>query len=309
MPRALWKGAISFGLVNVPVELYPAASSNSLDLTWLDRRSMDPVGYKRINKRTGKEVGKDDIVKGYEYEDARYVVLGAEDFKRANPVATQTVEIHAFVAAESIPPMFFETPYYLAPGKKGEKAYALLREAMKRSKRVAVATVVIMTKQHLALVLPSDDLLLLNTLRYADEIRDRSGLSIPAGSRSAAVSDRELDMAMKLVDSMSDEWKPEQYHDTYRDDLLARIHEKVAAGETELVPEPDKASAPRQSADVVDLVALLQNSLRAKRGAEPAPSAPAHRARAASKRSSSARASTGTSKSTHKPAATERKRA
>src|SRR5512132_2790309 len=142
MPRAIWKGAISFGLVNVPVELYPASQSSTLDLTWLDKRSMDPVGYKRVNKRTGKEVPKEEIVKGYEYQDSRYVVLGPEDFKRANPVATQTVEILAFVDREQIPRMYFDTPYYLVPGKRGEKGYALLRETMRRADRAAIASVV-----------------------------------------------------------------------------------------------------------------------------------------------------------------------
>ncbi|MCA1665544.1 MAG: Ku protein, partial [Myxococcales bacterium] len=316
-PRALWKGAISFGLVNVPVELYPAAKSNTLDLTWLDRRSMDPVGYKRVNKRTGKEVPKEEIVKGYEYEKGEYVVLGAEDFKRANPVATQTVEIHAFVDRESIPPMFFETPYYLAPGKRGEKAYALLRETMKRANRIAVATVVIMTKQHLAVLIPWGNLLLLNTVRHADEIRDSSELTVPSESaKSAGVSQKEVDMAIKLVESMEDAWKPEQYHDTYREDLLKRVKEKVAAGETEVVPEPTKEKAPAHTAEVVDLVALLQNSLRDKgtgaKGRKSAERGTMHRAAASAKAGSSARASTKgthTAKTATKNATRERKRA
>jgi DNA end-binding protein Ku len=197
MPRALWKGAISFGLVHVPVELYPAARSNALDLTWLDRRTMDPVGYKRVNKNNGKEVPKDEIVKGYEYQDGRYVVLGPEDFKRANPTATQTVEILAFVDVSEIGPQFYENPYYLVPGKRGEKAYALLRETMKRAGKAAVASVVIATKQHLAAVIPMGKLLLLDTLRYADEIRDSASFTLPAeGLKSAGISDKEVDMAL-----------------------------------------------------------------------------------------------------------------
>lgn len=265
MPRALWKGAISFGLVNVPVELYPAARSNTLDLAWLDRRTMDPVGYQRINKRSGKEVPKEEIVKGYEYEDDRYVVLGPEDFKRANPTATQTVEILAFVDREQIPPPYFETPYYLVPAKRGEKAYALLRETMKRANRAAVASVIIATRQHLAAMLPMGKLLLLNTLRYADEIRDTASFSLPSESlKAAGVSEKEIEMALKLVESMADKWKPEQYHDTYREDILARVSEKVAKGETEVVPDPSEEAAPRPSAKVIDLVALLQSSLRGK---------------------------------------------
>ncbi len=290
MPRALWKGAISFGLVNVPVELYPAAKSSALDLTWLDKRTMSPVGYKRYNKTDGKEVPKEEIVKGYEYEDGRYVVLGPEDFKRANPVATQTVEILAFVDREEIAPLYFDTPYYLVPGKRGEKAYALLRETMKRADRAAVASVVIATKQHLAAVLAHGDLLLLNTLRYADEIRDTASFSVPPGSlKSAGVSEKEVDMALKLVQSMADDWKPEQYHDTYREDLLARVEEKVAAGDTEVVPEPSKETTRRPSAEVVDLVALLQSSLRDKGKAGKAAGV-TRRAAASAKAASSTRA-------------------
>ncbi len=306
MPRALWKGAISFGLVNVPVELYPAAQSHSLDLTWLDKRTMDPVGYKRYNKSTDKEVPKDEIVKGYEYEHGRYVVLGAEDFKRANPTATQTVEILAFVEREQIPPLYFETPYYLVPGKRGEKAYALLRETMKRANRAAVATVVIATKQHLAAVLPLGDLLLLNTLRYADEIRDTAGFALPSASlKQAGVSEKEVDMALKLVESMAEDWKPEQYHDTYREDLLARVEEKVAAGETEVVPEPSKDTEVRPSAKVVDLVALLQNSLKEKGKGPASGHGGTRRAAAAAKTSSSTRASARHAHEEH-PAATQK---
>ncbi len=289
MARALWKGAISFGLVNVPVELYPGATSETLDLTWLDKRTMDPVGYKRYNKSNGKEVPKDEIVKGYEYERGRYVVLGAEDFKRANPTATQTVQIHAFVDREQIPPPFFEHPYYLVPGKRGEKAYALLRETMKRANRAAVASVVIATKQHLAAVLPLGNVLLLNTLRYADEIRDATDFEVPSGSlKSVGVTEKEIDMALKLVESMAEDFKPEKYRDTYREDLLARVEEKVKAGETEVVPEPSKEKETRPSAQVVDLVALLQNSL--KMGGTHSGKGGERRAAASAKTASSARA-------------------
>ena len=264
MPRALWKGAISFGLVNVPVELYPAAQSNTLDLTWLDKRTMDPVGYRRVNKRSGIEVPKDEIVKGYEYQKGHYVVLAPEDFKRANPTATQTVEIVAFVRREEIPPAYFDTPYYLVPGKRGEKAYALLREAMKRADRAAIANVVIVSKQHLAAVIPAGDMLVLDTLRFADEIRDASEFAFPPSSMAkAGVHERELDMASKLVESMSEPFDPTKYHDTYREDLLARVEDKVTHGETEIVPEPAKDTGRGGGAQVVDLVSLLQNSLRA----------------------------------------------
>lgn len=154
MSRAVWKGAIVFGLVHVPVELYPGAKDNNLDFDWIDRRDMAPVGYQRINKVTGEVLQGENIVKGYQYENGRYVTLDDDDFRLANPKATQTVEIVAFVAAGSIPPQFFETPYRLVPGKRGEKGYALLREALKKSGKIGIAQVVIRSKQHLAAVLP-----------------------------------------------------------------------------------------------------------------------------------------------------------
>src|SRR5918999_2550668 len=175
MARGLWKGAISFGLVNVPVELHSAKKrSSELDMTMLDKRNLAPVGYKRVNKETGKEVPWGEVVKGYEYKDDRYVVLSDEDFRRANPEAAKTVDIQAFVRLEDIAPQYFETPYYLVPGKRGEKAYALLRETLKKAGRAGIATVVIRTKQYLAALFAADHVLLLNTLRYHDELKQPS---------------------------------------------------------------------------------------------------------------------------------------
>src|SRR5688500_16355641 len=253
MPRVLWKGAITFGLVNIPVGLHSAVKHNALDFTMLDRRNFAPVGYKRVNKETGKEVEWDQIVKGYEYEKGSYVALSEEDFKRANVEATQTVDILAFVDAADIAPVYFDTPYYLSPGKRGEKGYALLRETMKRSGKAAVANVVIRTRQYVAVVLPMDDMLVLNTLRFADEIRSADDFELPREARANA---REVEMALKLVKEMSEKWKPEKYHDTSRDDLLARIRKKVKAGETEEIAEPEKeGKEPRKGAEVIDLMA------------------------------------------------------
>src|SRR5690348_14141913 len=180
MARGLWKGAISFGLVNVPVELYSAQKrSAELDLTMLDKRDLAPVGYKRVNKASGKEVPWEDVVKGYEYEDDKYVVLSEEDFRRANPEASKTVDIMAFVELADIDPQYFETPYYLAPGKRGEKAYALLRDAMAKAGKAGIATVVIRTKQYLAALVAQDEALILNTLRYANELKSAQDLDIP----------------------------------------------------------------------------------------------------------------------------------
>jgi DNA end-binding protein Ku len=266
MARGLWKGAISFGLVHVPVELFSAEKrSTELDMTMLDRRDMAPVGYKRVNKQTGEEVPWAEIVKGYEYRDGKYVVLSAEDFRRANVEASKTVEILAFVDREQIPPQFFETPYYLAPGKRGEKAYALLRDALKKSGKVGVATVVIRTRQYLALVLPQEDYLLMNTLRYADELKGFEEIGVPqAALKDARATAKEIDMALRLIDDMAEDWNPDQYKDTYREDLLKRIEEKVKAGETEEITEPEGKGEKEGTADVIDLMTLLKKSVGRK---------------------------------------------
>jgi DNA end-binding protein Ku len=261
MARGLWKGAISFGLVNVPVELYSAKKrATALDMTMLDKRDLAPVGYKRVNKSTGKEVPWDDVVKGYEYKDDKYVVLSEEDFRRANPEAAKTVDIHAFVELGSIAPQYFETPYYLVPGKRGEKAYALLRETMKKADKAGIASVVIRTKQYLAAVVPQDELLILNTLRYADELKDAAEMKVP----DAKVTSKELDMAMRLVEDMSGEWNPKEYKDTFRQDLMKRIEAKVKAGETEEITEPEKERRPEKGGEVIDLMSLLKKSVEHK---------------------------------------------
>jgi DNA end-binding protein Ku len=274
MPRSLWKGAISFGLVNIPVVLYSAENRNSFDLTMLDRRNMKPVGFKRYNKDTDKEVGWDDIVKGYEYEKERYVVLTEEDFKRANVEATQTVDIVAFVGAEEIEPTYFETPYYLAPDKRGEKGYALLRETLKATKKLAIATVVIRTRQYLAALIPTGDVIVLNTLRYKNEVKSAKDLEVPSGKlKASGVSPREIEMAKKLVDEMTDHWKPERYRDTYHDDLMKLIDKRIKAGKTEVITEPEADEQLEKPAkgEVIDLMALLKRSVQAK-GHSPSPS-------------------------------------
>jgi DNA end-binding protein Ku len=277
MPRGLWKGAISFGLVNVPVELYSAQKrSAELALTMLDKRDLAPVGYQRVNKASGKEVPWDDVVKGYEYEDDKYVVLSEEDFRRANPEAARTVEIVAFVELADIDPRYFETPYYLGPGKRGEKAYALLRDAMAKAGKAGIATVVIRTKQYLAALIPQDDALILNTLRYHKELKQPEDLEIPEKLKHAKVSSKEIDMALRLIDDMAGAWQPEKFHDTYHEDLLKRIEAKVKAGQTEEITEPEKEAKPAKGADVIDLMSLLKKSVEAKK--------PAHKPKRAAKK-------------------------
>lgn len=273
MSRIIWKGAISFGLVNIPVSLKPASRTHTLDLDMLDKRDMAPIGYQRINKHTGKPVESDDIVKGYAYEKDEYVVLSDEDFRQANVEATQTVDIVSFVDAASIPPYYFETPYYLEPDKRGERGYALLHETMRRTGRAALAMVVLRNRQHLAAVLVSGKALVLNTMRFADEVLPIEDLALPKGGKQGA-SAREVDMAEKLVEDMSEDWAPEQYRDTYRDDLMAVIDAKIKSGNTQLLTPASKDTAPAgKGAKVIDMMALLRDSLgkRGKRAEEKAP--------------------------------------
>ncbi len=253
MPRELWKGAIRFGLVHIPVSLYPAEQSEELSFTMLDKRDLQPVGYKRYNKTTGDEVAFEDIVKGYEWEDGHYVTLEKEDFRRANVEATQTVDIMGFIGDGEIPPYYLEAPYYLAPGKHGDKGYALLREVLERTGKVALANVVIRTRQHLALLYPRDNV-------------PAKDLDVPKDLKGAKVQPNEIRMAERLIDDMSMKWKPDEYHDTYRDDLLKLIEEK-AAGKLKKVP---RARAPR-GAEVIDFASLLERSLASrKKGASAA---------------------------------------
>jgi DNA end-binding protein Ku len=270
MARGLWKGAISFGLVNVPVELYPAQKRTSeLDLTMLDKRDLAPVGYKRYNKASGEDVPWAEVVKGYEYQDGKYVVLSDEDFRRANIEASRTVEILSFVDLHEIPPQHFETPYYLVPGKRGEKAYVLLRDTLKKAGKAGIATVVIRTRQYLAALISQEEVLLLNTLRYADELRDVKDLDLPASLKKQKITPKELDLALRLVEDLAGKWEPEKYKDSYREDLLARVREKVKKGQTEEITEPEKAPRTGKTAEVIDLMALLKKSVEKKAEEKP----------------------------------------
>ncbi|RQO48637.1 Ku protein [Variovorax sp. KBW07] len=269
-PRVLWKGAISFGLVHIPVALYSATTDHGIDFDWLDKRSMDPVGYKRINKKTGKEITRENIVKGVEYEDGEYVVLSDKEIAAAYPKTTQTIEIETFVPANGIPFVFLERPYYVAPINKGAKVYALLRETLQRSERVGVARVVIQTKQHLAVLVPVGPGLVLNLLRWGADIRPWTDLPLPSeDAKKAGLSDRELKMARQLVDDMSAEWDPAEFKDEFKDEILRLVDKKVKAGQTETVtqPEPEEGqSTEGKGAKIIDLTELLQRSLRNKGG-------------------------------------------
>jgi DNA end-binding protein Ku len=263
MPHVLWKGGINFGLVHIPVALYSGSKADTIDFDWLDKRDMKQVGYKRFNKNTGKDVDKDDIVRGFQYEEGRYVVLSDEEIKAANVKSTQSVDILAFVDGADIPFTYLETPYYLAPIQRGEKVYALLRETLKRTKKIGIATVVIQTKQHLAALIPSGPVLILNTLRWATEVRPFDELSLPEESlKAAGVTAKELAMAEQLVSDMTEKWDPSQYKDTFRDDIMAQVKRKVKAGDTEKVKESAAAETVEPTSNVIDLTALLRRSLR-----------------------------------------------
>lgn len=266
MPRTLWKGAISFGLVHIPVGLYPASQEDDIDFDWLDKRTLDPVGYKRINKRTGKEITKEHIVKGVERGQGQYVVLSDEEIRNAYPKTTQTIEIESFVKAGDIPFVYLERPYYLAPINKGDKVYALLRETLLAAGRIGLARVVIQTKQHLAALVPAGPALMLNTLRWPSEIRTWEELKLPPeGSKAAGIKPSELDMARALVDDMSKDWEPEDYHNEFRDAVMALVDKKHEAGDVHEVT-PQERTDDATPSNVIDLTELLKRSLAGKKG-------------------------------------------
>ena len=255
MARAIWKGSISFGLVNIPIALYPATRREEFKFRLLRKSDLSPVNYKRVAEKDGREVPWDQIVKGYEYEKGKYVVLQEEDFQRVDLEATQTVDIQDFVDLEEIDPMFFYKPYYLEPQKGGDKAYALLRDALKDTRKVGVAKVVIKTRQYLAGVKPQDGALVLELMHFADELADPEKLHVP---KTLEVGKREMTMAKSLIDSMKSKWNPEKYKDDYREALMEVIEEKVEAGGKEIEEKPRKAPKPTK---VIDLVSVLQKSL------------------------------------------------
>ncbi len=258
--RAIWKGTISFGLVNIPIALYPATRKEDLKFRLLRAKDLSPVNYKRVAEKDGKEVPWDDIVKGYEYEKGKFVVLKDEDFQRVDLEATQTVDIQDFVDLDEIDPMYFYKPYYLEPQKGGDKAYVLLRDALTSNRKVGIAKVVIKTRQYLAGVKPEGDVLVLELMHFADELADPEKLHVP---HKAEAGKKEMDMAKALIQSMSGKWDPEKYHDDYREALMEVIEEKVEHGGEEIEEKPKTKRAPTK---VIDLVEVLQKSLEQSGG-------------------------------------------
>src|SRR5467141_2870681 len=225
--RAIWKGSISFGLVNIPIALFPATRKEDLRFRLLRSKDLSPVNYKRVAEADGKEVPWGEIVKGYEYEKGKFIVLKDEDFQRVDLEATQTVDIQDFVDVEEIDPMFFYKPYYLEPQKGGDKAYVLLRDALKDTNKVGIAKVVIKTREYLAGVKPEDGALVLELMHFADELADPEKLHVP---KKMEVGKREMTMAKSLIDGMTSKWEQEKYKDDYREALMEVIEEKVEAG-------------------------------------------------------------------------------
>ncbi len=273
------------------MSLHTAARSSTVDLDLLDKRDFAPVGYQRYNKSTGKVVDWNDVVKGYEYEKGEYVVLTDEDFRRANVEASRTIDIQTFVARDAISPYYFDTPYYLVPDKAGERVYSLLREALEQSQKLAVATFVLRSKQHVAALMPVDDVIVLNTLRYREEIQAHPEVAAAAAKKTGG---RELDMALKLIDDMTEKWQPEAFKNTYREDLMKRIEQKVKAGQTHTLTEPEAEVTESRAAGggkVVDLMSLLERSLeqRGRGGGEPTARASKRKHAAARRRTTNVR--------------------
>ncbi|MFJ3367180.1 Ku protein [Pseudomonas sp. NPDC086251] len=272
MARAIWKGAISFGLVHIPVALVSATSSQGVDFDWLDSRSMEPVGYKRVNKVTGKEVTKEHIVKGVQYEKGRYVVLSEEEIKSAHPLSTQTIDIFSFVDSDQIPLQNIDTPYYLAPDKRGGKVYALLRETLSKTNKVALAHVVLHTRQHLAALMPLESAMVLVMLRWPAEVRSLDTLELGSEVTKPELAKGELDMAKRLVEDMSADWKPDDYRDSFEDKIMALVEKKANEGKIEDV-ETATGEEERKTADVIDLTELLKRSLGGKGAGKAKPAA------------------------------------
>jgi DNA end-binding protein Ku len=259
--RSLWRGAISFGLIYVPVEMRTATRDHQLAMHLLDNRDFSPVGYERVNKRTGKSVDWGHIVKGYEYQKGQYVALSEADFKDANLTASETIAISSFTNAADISPLYYQMPYYLVPGKGGDKVYELLAETLRASGKVAVATFVMRGRQHLCIVTAAERTLILVTLRFVDEIISPAQAAGDTKQKPAKLTPAELSMAGKLIAEMTTAWKPKQFHDTYREDLLKRIHEKISKKQTHILTTEAK-SGERPKAEVIDLMDALKNSLK-----------------------------------------------
>jgi DNA end-binding protein Ku len=261
MARSTWNGTLGFGLVSIGVELHPVEAANALDLDLLDRRDLAPVGYRKYNKRTGAEVASEDVVRGYAVDEGRHVVLTDDDLRAANPRATGTIDVLGFVTDDAIDRVYFETPYFVVPQRGSEKAHALFTRALEHTGRVGIAQIVLRTKQHVVAIYPYRGALVAHTLRYHEELRQpaEAGLAVDAEA-AQGIRPQELSMARQLVENMAVAWRPEEFRDRYRDDLLRLV--RARSGDAPApAPEP---TPPAEEARVLDLVAALQRSLDAR---------------------------------------------
>jgi len=263
MPRPIWKGHIGFGLVNIPVTLFSAEVKTDLDFNMLDSRDKARIRFQRVNDITGEEVPWDQIVKGYEFEEGKYVILEDEDFKKARPEASEMVEVTSFVKRDAIEDIFFDKPYILVPRAKGEKSYVLMRDTLKAQGLVGIATVVIRTREYLSALLPKGDTLYLILMRFAEELRDPDEFEIPHKSdKEYEITEKEKKLAKQLVDAMTEEWDPSAHHDEYREALLKWINKRVKAGELESSPSAGEREGKVETTEPIDISELLQRSVK-----------------------------------------------
>ena len=283
MPRAIWKGTLGFGLVSIAIELHSAEAPNELDLDLLDRRNHARIRYQKINEATGKPVPQEDIVKGVAVAKDRYVELSDADLKAANPKSTQAVDIIGFVPRDAIDLIYFDRPYYVSPQKGNEKAYALLREALRKNGQLAVAQIVVRTRQYVAAVYPYQSAITVHLLRYQSELKKPSAVGVPEEkSLARALRPAELAMAQQLMESMTMRWNPDEFSDTYRRDLLKLIKQRSAKGGK---PSKRPPAEEKQEEGVLDLMAALKRSVEGQKKGAGRSSRAASRPRAAAKKS------------------------
>lgn len=260
--RTIWSGTINFGLVYIPVTLHSAANEAGLDFDWIDKRTMDLVGYKRINKMTGEEIEKENIVRGIEYEKDKYVVITDDEINRALVKSTQTIELESFVPVDEIPLIYFEKPYYLAPNKS-DKAYALLCEALSRTKRAGIGRIVMHNRQHMAAIVPDGPALVLIMLRWENQLRSLSELKLPSQG-DAGLTQEEIAMAEQLVTFLAKPWNPKKLKDSYVDKVMMLVEEKAKTGQIQSVLEHEAEPVNAAGAEIVDYTELLKKSLKRK---------------------------------------------
>ncbi|MFD0738894.1 Ku protein [Lysobacter koreensis] len=298
MARPIWTGSLSFGLLNIPIQLMPGERRTDISFRMLDSRTKDPVRYERVNAETGEEVPWKEIVKAYQYDKDSYVVLEAADIAAAASENTETIALDAFVEQAAISPAYLEKPYLLVPGKRAEKGYVLLREVLKKSKRVGIGRVVIRTREYLSMVIPQGDALMLILMRFPQELVDPAEYKIPEGGAAKwKITPKEMQMAQTLLESMAEDWKPGDYKDEFRERLTAVINKRIKAkGATTRIEEPADDEPAEASTNVVDFMALLQRSLKQKgetgqAATKPAASKPATKAAKAAKKAPAKKAS------------------